>query len=170
MTENMKRSIKSRLIFMVASLIAGVFILISIIFNVLITNYIENNATQMLSQSRMFMNDIPEKDQNIPNSPREPHKPDKRLTGKAEAIIISSDYEILSPGNFPVEWNDNTDLTDFGDAAQEQKINLKSNVIEKLITDSRLYYYTAVKNSNTDDSYIVFFINMTDLYGLKERP
>ncbi len=51
---NRKRSVRFRLVLMVASLTAAVFLMVILTFNVLISRYMQTNATQVLSQSRQF--------------------------------------------------------------------------------------------------------------------
>lgn len=168
MRERKKKSIRFRLISRVVFLIVSIFLLISVVFNVLISEYIKYNATQVLTDSRLFINEIPNNDQNNRDiSMMKAKRHDRTPTGKAEAVIVTSNYEVIKPNNGFTEFNDNTDLTTFTAEIVRQKINLDSNQVEKLSTESGLFYYTSILNRNSVDSYIVFFINMTNLNEFK---
>lgn len=165
--EKKKRSIKYRLISRVVVLIVSIFVLISITFNVLISQYIKYNATQVLTESREYIKDIPKNNYDNRELPIQPKRPDKTPTGKAETVIVTSNFVVLKPDNEFAQYNNNTDLTTFTNEVKEQKINLDSDQVEKLSTDSGLYYYTSVVNTNSDNSYIVYFINMSNLDEFK---
>lgn len=161
-------SIKFRLLLMVASLVLLVFVMVSIAFNVLISQYIENNATEVLSQSRGFTADIPRMGQEPGSNPSREERPERTPTGKAEVVILSSEYEVLAPGNFPSGFRDNTDIQDFTDAVRDQAVELDLNVIDRLETESGLFYYTSIASRTAADAYIVYFINMSDLYAFEK--
>lgn len=167
MKDKKKSSIKYRLISRVAFLIVSIFLLISIIFNALISEYIKYNASQVLTESRRYIKDIPKDNYDDRELLREPKKPDKMPTGKAEAVVVTSNFVVLKPDNEFFQYNNNTDLTTFTNEVKKQKINLDSDKVEKLSTDLGLYYYTSVENTNNTNSYIVYFINMSNLDEFK---
>ncbi|MPW25619.1 HAMP domain-containing protein [Alkalibaculum sp. M08DMB] len=162
MRERKKKSIKYRLVSSVAILIASIFVLISIAFNLLISEYIKYNATQVLTESRQYIKDIPNNNREMPV---EPKRPDKTPTGRAEALVVTSNYEVIKPELF--QYNTNTDLTAFIEIIKKEKINLYTDQVEKITTDSGTYYYTSVHDKNSINSYIVYFINMTNLDEFK---
>lgn len=164
---NRRFSIKHRLLFILLTLILGVFVIISLSFNLLISNYIESNATELLSQSRNLvegdynenlMQDKHEKINNRQNTPM----------GKAEMLIINKDYTLLWDNYLPPSFNIN-DASDFLDSLTAQDVHLGNNRIEKLQSQSTLYYFTSIADSNHTGAYIVFYINMTELNSFKEN-
>ena len=124
MKDKKKSSIKYRLISRVAFLIVSIFLLISIIFNALISEYIKYNASQVLTESRRYIKDIPKDNYDDRELLREPKKPDKMPTGKAEAVVVTSNFVVLKPDNEFFQYNNNTDLTTFTNEVKKQKINL----------------------------------------------
>lgn len=168
MAEKKKHSLKIRMLLMVTSLILAVFIMIILLFKVLISQYIENNANEVLSQSRGFLTDKERDDgETMPEKPGS--KPKTTPSGDAEVLLVSRDYEILMTGFFPQEMNENSNLYDFTQSVQEKKIILDSDDILKLQTDLGLYYYTSVENPGSQGEYLVFFINMTNLYSFEKN-
>ena len=155
-----KRSLKTRLLTMVVGLILAVFLLIILVFNALISNYIETNATDVLTQSRG------EVDRSRDPSPdREP----RSLTpgGSAQRLIVTPDFVVLLPDFYPV-LNESAADYDFIQAVQAGDVQLTSDQILPLQTDQGLYYYTAVANPRSDGTYLVYFINMTNLYSFEQ--
>lgn len=167
MKDRKKKSIKIRMLFMVTSLILVVFTMIILFFKVFITQYIENNANDVLSESRRFIAEMPingvkpDDDQRV--------KPKKSPSGDANALIVSSDYKVITPLSSPQALNENSNLYDFTKAVTEKRIKLDSEEILKLQTDQGLYYYTSVPNSSNSGSFMVFFINMTNLYSFEQN-
>lgn len=162
--EKKKISLKTRMLVMMTSLILIVFTLILVVFNVLISSYIESNATEVLSQSRDSMQ-IPDRKEDfitdkMPKSPQTP-------AGSAERLFVTEDYEVLIPDFYPV-LNENSPLYDFTEAVEDKQIDLGSTEILKLETEEGLYYYTVVKNQELDGRYQVNFINMSNLYSFEK--
>lgn len=167
MAEKKKRSIKIRMLIMVTSLILVVFTMIILFFKVFITQYIENNANDVLSESRQFISEMHVNGSRTDDNPMD--KPKKSPSGDADALIISSDYKIVTPFSSPQALNENSSLYDFTKAVTEKKITLDSDEILKLQTDQGLYYYTSVPNLGSSGGFMVFFINMTNLYSFEQN-
>lgn len=167
MQEKKKKSIKIRMLIMVTSLILVVFTMIILFFKVFITQYIENNANDVLSESRQFTSEMPVNGSKPDD--KQLDKPKKSPSGDANALIVSSDYKIITPLSSPQALNENSSLYDFTKAVTEKKIKLDSDEILKLQTDQGLYYYTSVSNFGNGDSFMVFFINMTNLYSFEQN-
>ena len=163
MNRSVKRSLKTRLLLMVASLLLAIFGAILLLFNVLISQYIETNAEEVLTQSRSF----------LPSSSRDGNPLDRAprvqtAAGVAERIMVSSDYRILSP-DFYEQADENSSLYDFSQAVLQRKIDLNTAQILKLETGQGLYYYTSIANSSPSGGYLVFFISMSNLYKFEQN-
>lgn len=156
-----RKSIRTRLVIMVASLMVAAFLAVFAVFKLLITNYIENNANEILSTSTEYVRSDPRTNDTIPD------KNDRKPAGKAEAVIISSDYEVLFPTQKPLPFDSSTDFSDFTEALKSEQPDLSSGEIRKVQTESGLFYYTSVASSNIPGGYAVFYINMTDMYELE---
>jgi signal transduction histidine kinase len=156
-----RKSIRTRLILMVATLMVAAFVAVFAAFKLLITNYIENNANEILSTSTEYVRTDPRTGDTTPD------KDDKKPAGKAEAVIISSDYEILFPTQRPLPFESSNDFGDFTDALKAEQPDLSSGEIRKVQTDSGLFYYNSMASRNMPGAYAVFYINMTDMYQLE---
>ncbi len=66
------------------------------VFDLLISQYMKNNATEVLNNSRDYIVQGPV---DSGSEPRVPHKPKPNGTpmGKAETVVLTSDYAILYP-------------------------------------------------------------------------
>ncbi|WP_303861387.1 hypothetical protein, partial [Alkalibaculum bacchi] len=163
-----KKSIKFRLISRVILLILIVFIFISMVFDFLISQYMKNNANEVLHNSRDYIVQGPMDSGREPQIPHKP-KPNGTPMGKAETVVLTSNYVILHPTQSLDKYFDNRDLQDFTIEMKAQKINLDTSEIQKLSTDSGLYYFTSISKSDMDldPFYIVNFINMSHLNEFK---
>lgn len=159
-----KISLKTRMLVMMTSLILIVFTLILVFFNVLISSYIESNATEVLSQSRDSIQiPVRNEDFNTDKMPKSPQTP----AGSAERLFVTEDYEVLTPDFYPV-LSENSPLYDFTEAVEDRQIDLGSTEILKLETEEGLYYYTVVRSQEMDGRYQVNFINMSNLYSFEK--
>ncbi|MBF7096625.1 sensor histidine kinase [Alkalibacter mobilis] len=149
--KNTKKSIRFRLMVLVTGLILFVFVMVSITFNILITKYIESNATEVLTQARQMATSGSD-------------KPDRNPAGKSETVILTEDYRILFPEWIPSGFNGESDLEVFVEGLKDENGELASDQIERIETGENLYYYTSIKISGFDEGYGVFFINMTNLF------
>ncbi|RBP66695.1 signal transduction histidine kinase [Alkalibaculum bacchi] len=163
-----KKSIKFRLISRVILLILIVFIFISMVFDFLISQYMKNNANEVLHNSRDYIVQGPMDSGSEPQIPHKP-KPNGTPMGKAETVVLTSNYVILHPTQSLDKYFDNRDLQDFTIEIKAQKINLDTSEIQKLSTDSGLYYFTSISKSDMDldQFYIVNFINMSHMNEFK---
>ncbi|ETA82618.1 sensor histidine kinase [Youngiibacter fragilis] len=156
-----RRSIRTRLVMMVAALMVAAFVAVFAAFKLLITNYIENNANEILSTSTEYVRTDPKTGGTIPE------KDDRKPAGKAEAVIMSEDYEVLFPTQRPLPFESSNDFGDFTEALKAEQPDLSSDEIRKVETESGLFYYTSVASRNLPGGYAVFYINMTDMYQLE---
>lgn len=155
-----KYSLKTRMLVMVTTLILTVFLLILGGFDLVISNYIETNATSVLSQSRQSQ---PEPDRSPDGKRKLPQTP----TGSAERLFVTKDRKVLLPDFYPA-LDDTSPLYDFIQAIEDGKIDLSSQAILKLETGQGLYYYTALPSAASAAQYQVSFINMTNLYEFQQ--
>lgn len=158
-----KRSLKHRLLFQVTALVLGVLLVILLLFKVLITSYMERSAEEVLTASRQFTI----RDDTVPQDPGAlKDKPRKIPSGEAQHLVLTTNYQVVSKFLPPVEVEGEESYLTFAEAAKTQKISLTGDDIGKLTTGERLYYYTAVP---FEGDYMVFYINMTNLYGFEQN-
>ena len=96
-------------------------------------------------------------------------KPKQTPSGDAEMVMVSGDFQVRLPKFFPEDINLTASLDDFTEAVKAKKITLDAEGILKLQTDLGLYYYTSVVNPESEGGYLVFFINMTNLYSFEKN-
>jgi len=151
-----KISIRFRLLFMFVSLLLLIFLSVLLTFNGLISNYIENNAKQLLSHSRMAIQ--------APRGERPPAKP----TGSTEMVLITADYTLATPYPFMPNFREDDEQSTFLNTLKAQKASLTTTEIERIQNESGLYYYS-VAGPDIQGHYVVFYINMTDLYKFERN-
>lgn len=88
-----KKSIKFRLTSRVILLILIVFIFISMVFDLLISQYMKNNATEVLNNSRDYIVQGPV---DSGSEPRVPHKPKPNGTPMGFTLLISILNEVFT--------------------------------------------------------------------------
>lgn len=162
--ERKKYSLKSRMLLMVTSLILAVFALTFISFNLLISNYIETNATEALTQSR---SNLPPDRTEAGPSVRE-RKPPQSVGGNAERLFVTADRQVLLPDFYPA-LDESSPLYDFIQHVEDGTVLLDRSDILKLTTDQGLYYYTVVPSAEGIATFQVYFINMTNLYSFEQN-
>ncbi|NDL67132.1 sensor histidine kinase [Anaerotalea alkaliphila] len=155
-----KKGIRSRMMLLVGSLVLGVFLLVALVFQVLMSSYMEKSATQALSVSR----------QDILQDRREdrPPKMDRPPTGRAEMVLVSRDYGIESPWAEHGLDQRGEEQAAFVQGLEEQLAVLGTGGVRKMETGNSLYYFTSVERQEIPGTYVVFFINMSDLYSLQQ--
>lgn len=136
---------------LIIGLILLVFGMVSATFNVLISRYIESNATEVLAQARQM-------------AVSGGDKPERTPAGKAETVILTDDYRIIFPEWIPSGFNGESDLEIFVEGLKNKQATLISDQIERIETKSSLYYYASISLSRFEGGHGVFFINMTNLY------
>lgn len=160
-----KKSLKLRVLFLLSSLLLFVFLLIFGAFNLLISSYIESNATEVLNRVRR---EAP------PSAPEEKEQPEKRIpqapSGSMERIFVTENYEVLVPDFYP-EVSETSPLFEFTTAVEEKKISLSEEGIQRLTAGEGLYYYTVLKSTGVSGRTLfeVYFINMSNLYAFEQN-
>lgn len=144
-----KRSLAYRLTLLVVIFVLTLLLLISLSFNMLLTNYLENTAYELLSHARQSMEE----------SRRSPPFVPRPSPGRAEMVTLLPDYSVVPPSSTGSRFGEQH--TPFVEALKTQQKSLTTGKIERVQTPFGLYYYTAVAESFRDTRYVVFYLNMT---------
>jgi len=175
-----KRSMKIRLLSTVTLLLTAVFTLIYLLFNFFFTQYIETTATTLLTQSReSFVAKPPEEEKQekeipISDSSMNVEEPDKNrephaaFASSVQRTIVSAEFAVLFPQNQLTGFDDDSGLSTFIAGLEDSDISLSSTESGKIEWEDNLYYYTVASNAAEEDSYAVFFINMSDLFVFEQ--
>ncbi len=144
---------------MVAALLIGAFLAITFVFNTVLSNFMESGANQLLSQAWQGAGGG---DPAARPQPGDGGRLFQAVAGRAEAILLSSDYREIEQGFRPPD--DNASYrADFIEAAFAARIDLGSQTVSRLESGTTLYYYTSIPYSAYEGSHIVYFINMSEI-------
>lgn len=171
-----KMSIRTRILVMVLVLIAGIFIVIFAVFNLLVGEYIHNSVNEQLQDAMKIVFDE-EKLQKLPLREQPPLEqrpliiPDMRMLprgpmGKAEAMIVSGNYELIFPEASMIFLRNYDEMNTLVAQLKMEQADLQSAEIMRLKASGREYYFVSVEMPETlsgDNSYLIYYIDMTAL-------
>jgi signal transduction histidine kinase len=178
-----KISIRSRILFMMMTLIIVVFVLVMSVFNLLVNNFIKTNIqeqfsdiTHMVTQDSSFLKRHPppgglETNQEpdiFPDMRRIPREP----IGKAESLILSNQYEILFPEKSMYFIRNYDEIILFAEELKKEAIDLQQRDIRKRNSSGHEYYYVSIPIPETiiqNPSFFVYLIDMTPLKSFSDQ-
>jgi len=180
-----KISIRTRILVMVMSLIAAIFLMVLAVFNLLVGEYIKNSVNEQLKDARQLVRYdgtvlprfSPGEQPPTPPVPGPDSMPDiRRLPGgpmdKAEAMVVSYNYELIFPNPDMVWIRDIKQIQDLATQLKHEQVDLKSNEITQIKASEREYYFVSVKlppNPSSGVAYLVYYIDMTAIKSFASR-
>jgi len=177
-----KISIRTRILVMVLSLIAAIFLMVLAVFNLLVGEYIKNSVNEQLQYARQLVDDrsLPPKSPpggQPPPAPENDFFPDmRRLPGgpmdKAETIVVSDNYELIFPNSSMDFIRKFDEIQALAAQLKQERINLQSNEIARINASEREYYFVSAEISpNPFDavSYLIYYIDMTAIKSFADR-
>lgn len=174
-----KISIRSRILFMVMSLIIVVFVLVMSIFNLLVNRFINNSVqdqltemTQMVTRDDSFLRRRPPPNENRPDKdtrifpdmrriPREP-------IGKAETMILSKHYEVIFPDASMYFIRNYEEILLFATELKQETIDLNFREVRKKNSSGHEYYYVSIPIPLSIIKNPAYFIYMIDMTPIKD--
>ncbi|WP_195988985.1 HAMP domain-containing sensor histidine kinase [Clostridium sp. D53t1_180928_C8] len=180
-----KKSIKTRILISILSIVGIIIIGIAIFFNLLVNKYIKTSSNQKLNEAREIIssnegtlgngkqwNNHPEKNRllhgNLGNF-QEKVKKAKYQAG-SQIIIVNSNYEITFPtADFDFYDEDDSYNEVYEEIITEVRnhnINLNSEKNNKITTNNGTYYISHEKISNLESEeeyYLILYINISDI-------
>lgn len=166
--KKVKHSMKFHLLFSVVSLVVVVFSLIFLTFNWLFAQYIERTATETLSVSNSNMIGVRNADSTGDSTGQPPPPAGLNFPANVEQLILDSNYDVLFPANLPSEFQENIGIAAFAAALDNNNADLSEEAIASIEWEDSLYYYTASPSNDLEDSFVVSFINMSNLYTFEQ--
>lgn len=177
-----KISIRTRILVMVLSLIAAIFLMVLAVFNLLVEEYIKSSVNEQLKHARQLVYDrsIPPKHPpggQPPSVPEHDFLPDmRRLPGgpmdKAEAMVVSDNYELIFPNSSMAFIRKFDEIQALAAQLKHEQVDLQSNEITRVKASEREYYFVSMKlspNPFGGVSYLVYYIDMTAIKSFADR-
>lgn len=154
-----RRSLRSRIFFMISFLLAVVFILIFLSFNFFMNRYINSNVALQLEAFTKHHGD----DDNS-NWPDMSKQPDSKVGVKAEAFVIDRDYNILHAYDETEAWTGEIIARYF----ESESLELEGISNMRIRTQDRIYYLSTVHDEKHENAYLVFFTDITTISGFAD--
>ncbi|PKM84009.1 MAG: hypothetical protein CVU88_00295, partial [Firmicutes bacterium HGW-Firmicutes-13] len=137
-----KISIRTRILVMVLSLLAVIFLVVFAIFNLLVGEYINNSVNEQLKNVMeiVFDEDTPQKP--LPGGQPPPEQrpgftPDMRILprgpmGRAEAVIVSENYELIYPDSSMIFMHNYNEINALAEQLKIERVDMQSTEIMRL--------------------------------------
>ncbi len=177
-----KVSIRTRILFIILSLIIFIFLIILAVFNFFVGEFIKSSANEQLKDVRQIVFD----DRNILRLPhgslpsleqRPGFIPDMRrlprgIIGSAEAIIVSNNYELVYPDESMFLLRDYEAMSSLVTAMKNERVDLQNDEIMQIKALDSEYYFVSKKIpqiSQSDSYYLIYYIDMTAVTSFSDR-
>lgn len=155
-----KRSFQGRVLVMILLLLVILFVTIFLSFNLFVANYIKTDAiTQLNIFADLYAQQNADKGQTEPDMSKQP----KNRTGtKAEVFTISNRYQIQ---NFhqSEDGSNAKKIEQIASYLNENELDLENISNFHLETGAQEYYITLIKDQKQENSFIVFYIDITTI-------
>ncbi|KAF1085147.1 Sensor histidine kinase CssS [Sporotomaculum syntrophicum] len=175
-----KISIRTRILVMVLSLIAFIFLMVLTVFNLLVGEYIKSSVNEQLKDARKLVHyeAIPPK---LPSDRQPPPSPEsipdmRRLPvgpmDKAEVMVVSDNYELIFPNSSMAFIQKFDEITALAAQLKHEQVDLQSSEITRVKASDREYYFVSAKmqpNPLGSVSYLVYYIDMTAIKSFASR-
>jgi len=181
-TSRRKISIRTRILVMVLSLIAAIFFVVLAVFNLLVGEYIKSSVHEQLKDARQLVHDgenppILLPGEQSPPKPRPESDPGLRKLprgpmNKAEAMVVSKNYELIFPDSSMSFMRNYDEIQALVRQLQTERVDLHSNEITRVKAFGREFYFVSAKmpeNAFGDMSYLVYYIDMTAIKSFANR-
>lgn len=186
MRKNKKTSIRTRILSTILGLIAMIFLLFLLVFNLFMGDYIQSIVRQELSQIQQHV----DKEQNLlqrdpPPLPPWPKplqdspgpQPDFRKIprthmSKADLMIISEDYTMIFPSTDMTFARNYQEVSDILQELRQNKVQLPSREVMRIKAMGSEYYFVSFKaflDTNDTPVYFLYYIDMSSLVSFSYR-
>lgn len=180
---NMRKiSIRTRILVIVLSLIAAIFLVVFAVFNLLLGEYIKNSVNEQLKDAMQIVFDekTPQRqplgELFLPGLRPQYTLDFRRLPGsaigKAEAVIVSDNYELIFPDSNMIFMHNFDEMYALALQLKAEKMNLQSTEIMRLKASGREYYFVSLQMPEgvfRSSLYLIYYIDMTAITSFAER-
>ena len=169
-----KISIRTRILGIMLSLIAGIFLVVLAVFNFLVREYIQSSVNEHLQGVMRIVDDDresyerPQRPSLMPDMGRLSRSP----VGQAEAIIVSEEYELVFPGPGHIYLHNYDEVIALASQLKEERLDLHSTEIMRLSASGREYYLVSVEmplQIFSGLTYAIYYIDMTAVTSFAGR-
>jgi len=147
---------------MVAALLLIIFLAVFFAFNLFINNYIKSSVTGQLTELTTSFSRRDEIKENHSDLPDVSGQPKSKLGTQAQVFVLDSNYEIVKADDAI----DKIQLTQMANSFKDENINLDGIKHLFVQTETDDYYISSIRENKDDNSYFVFFVNVTDIREL----
>lgn len=159
-----KFSIRVRILVIMLSLIAVIFLVILAVFNILVREYITSSVNEQL-RGVVRLGD----EGWVPDTQRSTGG----QVGRAETMIVTAKYELVFPEPAPVFLHQYEEIIDLAAQLKREKLNLQSQEIMRLNAAGREYYLVSVELPfyifGSGSFFLIYYIDMTAISSLAGR-
>ena len=163
---NKKRKwhIKPRIFIMLLILLVAIFSSVFVAFNLFINNYIDGSVkTQLLTLTASFsMHDEEAKKKEQQELPDMSKQTKNKTWTHADVFVISGDYNVVKYDE-SIDKNEPLQIAEFIKNKSTPLDSIDRMYVE---TDEENYYISLVRNEKEDESYYIFFVNVTSMENL----
>ena len=187
-----KLSIKTRMLFSVVFLISIILLGVWVSFNLIVYKYIKSNANEELKKATKIVQFVDDKYIPIKPPPESEHSHTNfsgfmrsiqekvkmtQMESNAEAMVVSSDYELLFPKLNEEFFKDTSAMQYIINELKDKNINLESKDLEpyknsRISTEYGDYYISIVKVTSLDsdeEQYLILYIDISKTLNLARK-
>ena len=148
--------ISSRILRYVGGMLLGSFVLISLVFNLVMSSYIDATAISALQNAQRFVEEGERAD------------PSRDFSNQTQILLVTGQYILLD--NKPVpDLPTSISRTELVVALRDAEVDLTVRGIKTLTLENRKIYYTILSNPRAANQYFVLYIDMVALNHLQFR-
>lgn len=183
--KNKKTSIRTRILSTILGLIAMIFLLFLLVFNLFMGDYIQSIVRQELNQIQQHVDKEqnllqrdpppppwPNTRQNFPVPPPDVRKVPRTPMSKADLMIISEDWSMVFPSTDMTFARNYQEANDILQELQKNQNSLDSKEIMRIKAQGREYYFISFKIISKEEKepvYFLYYIDMSSLLSFSYR-
>lgn len=181
-TGGKKMSIRTRILVMVLSLIAFVFLMVMVVFNLLVGEYIKSSvneqlqdAINMVYEEEIMSELLPDRQLPPAQMPEETPARQRPLRGamdRSEVMVIAADYTLLFPNPSVSFVRNYEEITALAAQLENEQTDLHSSEITRVKAADREYYFVATSAPASQfgpGARLVYYVDMTALKSFADR-
>lgn len=181
-TGGKKMSIRTRILVMVLSLIAFVFLMVMVAFNLLVGEYIKSSvneqlqdAINMVYEEEIMSELLPDRQLPPAQMPEDAPARQRPLRGpmdRSEVMIIATDYTLIFPNPSVSFVRNYEEITALAAQLENEQTDLHSSEITRVKAADREYYFVATAAPASQfgpGARLVYYVDMTALKSFSDR-
>lgn len=155
MSNQRKRSIRTRILVFILLLLTVTFLLVQAVFNYLVRDYTLNSVKEQLANV-------------LAVEARRGYFSSSTPAGSAKVLIITDNYDLVLPDLSSAFTQYFDEMYALAVQMKQENVSLRSNRIMNIQASGRDYYYVSVNQPNTN-IFFVYYIDMTAIAQFADR-